>query len=229
MNNNSRHLAVLATFAAVVAPMTAAQAQYYGGTSQPAPLYPYAVQNSYAVSRGQPYAVEVAPNTYVIQRPAAHPSRNYPYAGGRRAAKPAPQKTTRKFDRPPKPVDHALVEELRNRVPAGEQADRAPKKGGVINTVKIVRDRPIVVETQRVVDDPPRIIDRHQVVEDPPSGSTGGPVVVEEAPPVQPGRRGDTKRRVIAADAEVTILGPDRMSIQLFRKGEGPRARARAD
>ena len=163
----------------------------------------------------------------MIQRPTA--SRNYPYAGGRRAAKPAPQKTARKFDRPPKPVDHALVEELRNRIPAGEQADRAGSKRGVVNTVKIVRDRPIVVETQRVVDDPPRVIDRQQIVDDAPVGSQGGPVVVEEAPPIQPGRRGDTKRRVIAADAEVTILGPDRMSIQLFRKGEGPRARARAD
>jgi hypothetical protein len=31
----------------------------------------------------------------------------------------------------------------------------------------------------------------------------------------------DGKQRVIAADAEITILGPDRMSIRLFRKAGG--------
>jgi hypothetical protein len=35
-------------------------------------------------------------------------------------------------------------------------------------------------------------------------------------------------KRVIAADAEVTIFGPDRISIRLFRKGQGPRATARS-
>jgi len=43
--------------------MTAAQAQYYGNASPP-PLYPYDAQGT------QPYAIQVAPNTYVIQRPA---------------------------------------------------------------------------------------------------------------------------------------------------------------
>ena len=37
------------------------------------------------------------------------------------------------------------------------------------------------------------------------------------------------KKRVTQADAEVTILGPDRMSIRLFRMGQGPKANARAD
>jgi hypothetical protein len=35
------------------------------------------------------------------------------------------------------------------------------------------------------------------------------------------------ERRVIRAEAEVTILGPDRMSIRLFRKQNG-RAKAEA-
>jgi hypothetical protein len=34
--------------------------------------------------------------------------------------------------------------------------------------------------------------------------------------------------RVIRAEAEVTILGPDRMSIRLFRKHDGSDANAKA-
>ena len=41
----------------------------------------------------------------------------------------------------------------------------------------------------------------------------GGPVVAESGAAAQ--------SRVIDADAEVTILGPDRMNIRLFRKGRG--------
>ena len=109
------NLAVLAVIAAGMLPVTAAQAQYYGGTTQPAPLYPYAVQNSYGVQADQPYAVEVAPNTYVIQRTA--PARAYPYVRGQsgRASNPAPEQSAPRFDRPHKPVDHALIEELRKR------------------------------------------------------------------------------------------------------------------
>ena len=37
------------------------------------------------------------------------------------------------------------------------------------------------------------------------------------------------KQRVIRAEAEVTILGPDRMNIRLFRKGRGSSVEAPAD
>ena len=37
------------------------------------------------------------------------------------------------------------------------------------------------------------------------------------------------KGRVIRAEAEVTIIGPDRMSIRLFRKRKGGDANARAE
>jgi hypothetical protein len=45
--------------------------------------------------------------------------------------------------------------------------------------------------------------------------SSGAPVAVES----DAGERGQP--RVIDADAQVTILGPDRMNIRLFRKGRG--------
>ena len=45
----------------------------------------------------------------------------------------------------------------------------------------------------------------------------GQEVVVED----EGVRRGSGAQRVIDADAQVTILGPDRMTIRLFRKGRG--------
>ena len=175
------------------------------------------MQNSYGVQAERPYAVEVAPNTYEIRRGA--PSRAYPYVRGNARNLAAVQKAPR-FDRPHKPADRGLLEDLRKRSPAKETA---------INTKKIVHDEPVVIETKRVVDDPPRVIERRHVVEDGPVRSRRKP-----APPEQrdsdTGMGGDDgKKRVIHADAEVTILGPDRMSILLFRKGQGPKAKASAE
>ena len=211
MTNNSRTLATLVVLAAGLLP-TAAQAQYYAAPSQPAPLYPYVVQGN------QPYAVEVAPNTYVIQRSA--PARTYPYVRGGDAGNPAPEQKARRFDRPPKPADHTLIEELRKR---------HQTKTRVINTTKIVREPPVVVETERVVDDPPRVIERRHVVEDAPVRARRKKATAAEPEPNRRASRDDNKKRVIEADAEVTILGPDRMSIRLFRKGQGPKANARAE
>ena len=211
MSNQLRHLAVLAMIAAGLLPPASAQAQYYAATAQPAPLYPYAVPTD------RPYAVEVAPNTYVIQRPAA--SRTYPYTRGR-ASNPAPEPSAPKFDRLPKPADRALIEELRKR---------SQTKRTVIETKKIVHDAPVVVETKRYVDDAPRVIERRHVVEDAPLRARHQQATVAESDTGKRAGRDDNKKRVIEADAEVTILGPDRMSIRLFRKGQGPKANARAD
>jgi hypothetical protein len=208
--------ALFALIAAGLLPMTAAQAQSYISASPP-PLYPYDAQST------QPYAIQVAPNTYVIQRPAEQ-QRNYPYVRGGRNGVAAPKPG--RFDRPHKPVDHALIDELRKRhsksqQAKNEQANAEPAvrqpTGRVINTTKIVRDAPVVRETRRYVDLPPRVIERH-IDED------TGAVETEQRP-----SGADNKKRVIAADAEVTILGPDRMSIRLFRKGQGPKAQARAE
>lgn len=230
MTHLPRNFAALAALAAGLLPMTAVQAQYYGAAPPP-PLYPYGVQNSYGVQNGQPYAVQVAPNTYVIQRPVA--ARNYPYVRcqncGRRADL-APG--ARRFDRPHKPADRGLIEELRKRAQAQKEAkesqanNRDTNTGTVINTTKIVRDPPVVVQTQRVVDDPPRVIERRQIVEDQPSGSRRQPPIHESGDTGMNAGHDDGKARVIQADAEVTILGPDRMSIRLFRKGHGPKADA---
>ena len=211
--------AIILTLLAAAA--SGAQAQTYGAAyGQQPPLYPYAVQ--------QPYAVEVAPNTYVIQRPAARSnpsitcincSRNSGYV-------PAPESAAPKSDRPHKPADRGLIEELRKNSPAKDVQET------VINTKKVVREKPVVRETVRVVNDPPRVIERRHIVEDLPPlpprrhaeasadvvGDTGKTVHGDGKPP-----------RVIRAEAEITILGPDRMTIRLFRKGGEPQAKAQPD
>jgi hypothetical protein len=109
-----------------------------------------------------------------------------------------------------------LVQELRQR------AEKEP----VINKKIVVRDKPVVIKHHRVVDDPPIVVQREIVVEenhiksDRSRGLIGGhsekAQVPDPAAPVVVGQR------VIRAEAEVTILGPDRMSIRLFRKRGEP-------
>jgi hypothetical protein len=219
MTRHSRQIAVFAVIAAGIFPAVAASAQ-------PAPLYPYAVQQD------QPYAVQVAPNTYVIQRPAQ--TRDYPYvhcvncghSANIRAIAPA----AKRFDRPHRPVDRALVEELRERskhkIKEKDAAKRETKENETdVNTTRVVRDAPVVVEHKRYVDDPPRVIERKIIVDDQARAKCKRGLI--ENCDAESRASGDSgKKRVIDADAEVTILGPDRMSIRLFRKGHGPSAKA---
>jgi hypothetical protein len=221
MNRSSVVLAALGVASVVAPPM--AQAQSYGGAygGQP-PLYPYAVQPD------QPYAIEVAPNTYVIRRPAA--SRAYPYlrdAHGMHHHASAKPLNASASDRPRMRNNRATIEQLRQR--------HAAKSGGtrdVVETKKIVHEKPVVVETQRVVDDPPRVVERRHYVEDAPAAPAAvrqKPAAAEARVTGNIGKRGDDKLRVIHAEAEVTILGPDRMSIRLFRKRAGGDAKASAE
>jgi len=175
----------------------AAQAQWY--SSAPPPGH----------TASQPYAVEVAPGAYVIHRPAES---RVARRAHRTAAAPNVKPSRIKND-------PALIEELRQR---------AAGKSTVINTTKVVYKKPKVVETTRHVDDPPRVIERYTVVDD----SAGNKKVVVEPPAAGASASGKPAKsakqakhdkndtRVIQADAEITILGPDRMTIQLYRKGE---------
>lgn len=202
-------IAMLAIVAAMLGAGTA-EAQWYSSVqSAPQPLYPYAPQGRTA---NQPYAVEVAPGAYVIHRPGeadASPSRR-----AHRAA-PAPQVSSSHAKPSRTKNDPALIEELRQRA-SGNKA--------VINTTKVVYKKPKVVETKRYVDLPPRVVERYTVVDD----TDGGKKVEIEAPAAEAqGKKGRPVKdkakggpRVIQADAEITILGPDRMTIQLYRKGE---------
>jgi hypothetical protein len=57
------------------------------------------------------------------------------------------------------------------------------------------------------------------------------PVVIETERGIEDtdAPRENGKQRVIRAEAEVTILGPNRMNIRLFRKGQGSSVKAPAD
>jgi hypothetical protein len=212
-----------AAFAAVLfglLPVAGAQAQWYSS-------YPQAPANPYGVSPQQPYAVEVAPNTYVIHR--AEKRRN-PHVRDVESDQPAaePRRNTHN--------DPALVEELAKR--------RSKVKVINTHTTRIVRDKPVVIEHERVVEDPPRVIERRHITEDVPGRGLikhrrevgQEDIVIEPGGPQRETKRKhavhDAKatktkevdgKRVIRAEAEVTILGPDRMSIRLFRKGHNGR------
>ncbi len=148
----------------------------------------------YATQPNQPYAVEIAPGTYEIRRPGTQ--RPDAYVSRTVSAKRIHTRN-----------DPAVIEELRQR--HGKKAD-------VVHSKKVVYDKPVVVETTRVVDDPPQVIERRRYVDDTPRRKK--PIVVARDE-VKADTPKSGKPRVIEADAEVTIIGPDRMSIRLFRKG----------
>ena len=86
-----------------------------------------------------------------------------------------------------------------------------------------MREKPLVIETRRVVDDPPTVITRRHYVDDAPPPPRRRHIAGAGSK-----RGGNDDPRVIHADAEITILGPDRMSIRLVRKdGQGLDASAR--
>jgi hypothetical protein len=241
MNYRPRPIAITAAAAVLgLLPVTGTQAQWYSS-------YPTAGANRYGVPPQQPYAVEVAPNTYVIHRPAKPRVKAHVRCVDCEPAPPAAERPRRTH------ADRALIDELAKR----------HVKTKVIHTTKTVREKPVVIEHERLVDDPPRIIERRHITEDAPSRGLihqrrevgteevviepGGRKTKIERPaktkhvvqrpaktkhamqqPATPTRaaHAGSKKRVIKADAEVTILGPDRMSIRLFRKGGGDDANA---
>ena len=228
MTLTPRKSAVLAAALLGLLPVTGAQAQWYSS-------YPQA-QGGYGVAPQQPYAVEVAPNTYVIHRPDKTRATTHV-----RCVKDCEQPAS---ERPRTHANRELIEELVKR----------STKTKVVNTTKVVREKPVVIEHERVVDDPPRVIERRHITEDAPGRglikhrrevgqedvviepggapaeakrSAKGKRAVREAKTKEP--KESTGKRVIRAEAEVTILGPDRMSIRLFRKGHNAGRDANAE
>jgi len=180
-----------------------AQAQtYYVQPSQPAPLYPYAAQ---------PQVIYATPQA--VPQP-------YPYVRSTAAARPTLRAESK--------VDPALIEELRKRqhdlkheTKAEAKPPRqteAPLQHKHIDKTIIVREKPVVRNHYRVVDDPPVIVQR-EIDE--------SQLAPAPAPAPQPRAQQASGGRVIHAEAEVTILGPDRMSIRLYRKGDGSDANAK--
>ncbi|MGE0565714.1 MAG: hypothetical protein AB7O50_14495 [Pseudolabrys sp.] len=208
-----------AAIAAMAVSQPAAAQYYYAQPYGQQYGYPYVVvQQPYAAT----YAPAVRSYPYVVHRPQAYAPQSYAPQPRRikarktkldRAVAPdhADQAAQpRQIHREVSKADPALIEELRR------------KTGKKISKTIVVRGKPVIVERKRYVDDPPIVIKRHKVVD-----------VTEPSAAPQRVRAGADRGepRVIRAEAEVTILGPDRMSIRLFRKGTDANAKAddRAD
>jgi hypothetical protein len=142
MNPRPRPFVILAAAVVDALPAASAQAQWYSS-------YPSG-PNGPSMSPQQPYAVEVAPNTYVIHRPAQ--PRSKAHARCVDCERPAAERPRRSH------ADRALIDELAKR----------HVKTKVIHTTKTVREKPVVIEHERVVHDPSRIIERRHIMEDAP-------------------------------------------------------------
>ena len=194
-NNITPRITAVAIALVIAGAVDGANAQSY----QAEPLYPYVVQRQYY-------------NAYPAQHPRVLPAT--PRARARALPAPRKKRSTK--------VDPGLVKELRIRGHRGE-------RGLVRAKPIIVRDAPRVIVNRRVVDDPPRVIQRHYEVDDNNNVISTDPP--QPAPVYVPSRvrQGAAyppaaqlgPARVIHAEAEVTILGPDRMNIRLYRKGKG--------
>jgi hypothetical protein len=151
---------------------------------------------------------------YVVQPQPYGQQQSYPYILQRQ---PQARHVQRRHSRIK--TDHNLVQELRRKSGKHNAGARLPK----IDRTIVVREKPVVVEHQRVVDEPPVVIKRHRTVEvqvPPPAKHKRDMLTV----PTNQGPAG----LVIRAEAEVTIQGPDRMTIRLFRK-RGADSNAQAD
>jgi hypothetical protein len=187
-----------------------AHAQYY---AQPAPLYPYVSQQGQYVYPQPQYAPQSYPyvqSSHVRSVPRQH--------GEPRASEP---------DRKVGKTDPVLVEQLRKRHKKKDVVLSEGKKDIEIDKKRVVREKPIVRTHIRVVDDPPIVVQREineqgQVLSEQRLPTVQAQVPAQQLPPPPAGGR------VIHAEAEVTILGPDRMSIRLYRKNDGRDANAKA-
>jgi hypothetical protein len=162
----------------------------------------------------------------------------YPYAppqrGATRVEKPRVE-TRASAAQPTRKVDPALIEELRkkrkptatsNTKPKASEditasVDKTPDNKKITRTI-VVREKPIVRNTYRVVEHPPIVVQREVGEDHVAEGegpAQGSPLAAPQGTPLA--------RRTIRAEAEITILGPDRMSIRLYRKQDGGDANAK--
>jgi hypothetical protein len=200
MSFKTNILLASAAVAAICVAQPASAQYYYAQAYGQQYVYPYVVVQ-------QPYGQVAQPYPYIIQRPQAYapPARKKKARRDSMArAVNAPEPQQQDIHRSVSKADPALIEELRRKT--------AKETGKTIDKAIIVREKPVVIERKRYVDDPVKIVRRHKVVD-----------VNVPAPPRE---RGDEVGRVIHAEAEVTILGPDRMSIRLYRKGLDANAKA---
>jgi hypothetical protein len=143
----------------------------------------------------------------------------YPYVA-QPSARPIPYVSPKPAAQAGSKIDPALVAELRKRgkpnTVVKPQEAKKPEPEKKISKTVVVREKPIVRKTYRVVEHPPIVVQR-ELGED--QVAAPAPSHAEDLPPAG---------RVIRAEAEVMIIGPDKMSIRLYRKRDGSDANAKA-
>ena len=170
----------------------------------------------------------------------------YPYAPPQRGTSRVETRASAAA-KPTSNVDPSLIEELRKKRKASTKADtkpaatantkpkadvditasvdKTPDQKKITKTI-VVREKPVVRNTYRVVEHPPIVVQREVGGDQVPEGGTnaqGSPL----APPQGAQLGAPFAARTIRAEAEITILGPDRMSIRLFRRQDGRDANAK--
>jgi hypothetical protein len=162
----------------------------------------------------------------------------YPYAPPQRGTSRVETRASAGVQ-PARKVDPALIEELRKKRKASTKptttsnikpkasvdvtasVDKTPDNKKITRTI-VVREKPIVRNTYRVVEHPPIIVQREVSEDQVAEGgghAQGSPLAAPQGAPFA--------ARTIRAEAEITILGPDRMSIRLYRRQDGSDANAK--
>ena len=162
----------------------------------------------------------------------------YPYAPPQRGATRVETRASAPAQ-PAKKADAALIEELRKKRKASTKpaatantkpkadvdvtasVDKTPDHKKITKTI-VVREKPIVRNTYRVVEHPPIVVQREVSEDQVAEGgghAQGSPLAAPQGAPLG--------ARTIRAEAEITILGPDRMSIRLYRREDGRDANAK--
>jgi hypothetical protein len=225
MNRHTSKLAVLAVLAAGLLPAAAAQAQSYNA----APLEAYAMQPK------QPQPKQMTPKPHMGPAPSHmhnyHPQAHmHHYPSMRRTGMSMHMRP--RCDRMHGRFERRVVEEFRgHRRRHASYVDNTGIGNSeyVRGNTEYVRDEPTVIEHERYVDEPPRVIEQQVITEEAPVRARcnrglfvrcdGGYRGIGQYGGEYSGEYGG--QRVINADAQITIIGPDRMSIELHRRGYG--------
>ena len=225
MTRRSNKLAVLAVLAAGLLPAATAQAQSYNAP----PLAAYAMQPK------QPQPKQMNPKPH-MGPPPSH-MHNYPPQAHmrhnlfmRRIGMSMHMRPH--YDRMHGRIDRRFVEEFRRHHRRhGSYVDNTEigNTDYVRGNTEYVREQPVVIEHEQYVDEPPRIVEQQVVSEEAPVRArcnrglfvqcNGEYRAVGQYGGRYSGEYGD--QRVINADAQITVIGPNRMTIELRRKGYG--------
>lgn len=226
MTRHTIKLTMLAILAAGLLPAAVAQAQSSSAAyAPPAPLEAYAMQPK----QQQPKQVNPKPH----MGPLPSHMHNYPPQAHMRHY-PSMRHTgismhmRSRYDRMHGRIERRFVEEFRRH--RRRHGSYVVDNTGIGNTeyvrgnTEYVREQPVVIEHERYVDEAPRVVEQPVVTEETPvrAWCNRGLFVQCNGGYRSVGQYGgEYGERVINADAQITIVGPNRMSIELYRKGYG--------